>query len=85
MTEQMKSFFVKYIEPNQDVSQLSEALNTIEKDFNRTNEFITISLMILGRKAGLPWCKHFTLIYDSIFTDFFYCLVESLATSLSAQ
>lgn len=57
MTEQMKTLFVDYLEPNQDMDQLNENLHTIERDFNRTNEFLTLSLNIMAKKASLPWCK----------------------------
>jgi hypothetical protein len=65
MAEQMAGLFVNYMQlENQavDLQQFSILMNAIEKDFNRTNEFISISLMILGKKGGLPWCKLLLLL-----------------------
>jgi hypothetical protein len=48
-----------------DLERFSSVMNNIEKDFNRLNEFVSISLMILGKKGNLPWCKY--LILNSMY------------------
>lgn len=66
MAELMMIIFTQYMQVDDivnrptdknDPDQFHTLMNTIEKDFNRTNEFISISLMILGKKGGFPWCK----------------------------
>lgn len=62
----MASLFVQYMQlPNDvessepsDLERFSQVMSNIEKDFNRLNEFVSISLMILGKKGNLPWCKY---------------------------
>ncbi|KAG2219519.1 hypothetical protein INT45_002836 [Circinella minor] len=36
------------------------SLDNMEKDFNRSNEFIATTLKIVGRKGGFSWCKILT-------------------------
>lgn len=66
MAELMMTIFTQYMEVDgtennqtngNNLGQFHTLMNTIEKEFNRTNEFISISLMILGKKGGFPWCK----------------------------
>lgn len=63
MAEEMAMLFAKYMQlegqtETRDLHQFSDSMNAIEKDFNRANEFISITLMIMGKKGGLPWCKY---------------------------
>lgn len=60
----MANLFNQYVQSYDDESdqtkdykQFDIHMNNVEKDFNRLNEFISISLMILGKKGNLPWCK----------------------------
>ncbi|KAI8380436.1 Spc98 family-domain-containing protein [Choanephora cucurbitarum] len=59
LAEQMKQLFRTYLHLDsantQDNETFDNTLNAIEKEFQRTNEFISISLMILGKKGGFPW------------------------------
>lgn len=67
MAEQMMIMFEKYMQftdspiehvTEDDLQMFDRKMSVIEKDFNRTNEFIAISLTILGKKGGFPWCKY---------------------------
>lgn len=40
-----------------DLLEFDMKMSAVEKDFTRANEFISISLTILGKKGGFPWCK----------------------------
>lgn len=40
-----------------DIEAFKIQMGVIEKDFKRSNEFISVSLKILAKKANLPWCK----------------------------
>ncbi|KAI8386940.1 Spc98 family-domain-containing protein [Blakeslea trispora] len=59
LAEKMKQLFKTYLHSNstdmQNTEMFDETLSVIEKEFHRTNEFISISLMILGKKGGFPW------------------------------
>ncbi|CEP12196.1 hypothetical protein [Parasitella parasitica] len=64
MAEQMMSIFERYMQSTdsytdqisaEDFQELDRIMDAIEKDFNRTNEFISVSLTILGKKGGFPW------------------------------
>lgn len=61
IAEQMANLFNQYVQSYDDVHQTKDYkqfdihMNNVEKDFNRLNEFISISLMILGKKGNLPW------------------------------
>ncbi|KAI8056450.1 Spc98 family-domain-containing protein [Thamnidium elegans] len=59
MAEKMVTMFIHYMEvfegKDRNVEEFTTLMDTIEKDFTRTNEFISVSLMILGKKANLPW------------------------------
>ncbi|KAI8638556.1 Spc98 family-domain-containing protein [Parasitella parasitica] len=64
MAEQMMLIFENYMQLTdspidqilpKDLQEFDQKMSAIEKDFNRTNEFISVSLTILGKKGGLPW------------------------------
>ncbi|KAI7889635.1 Spc98 family-domain-containing protein [Mucor mucedo] len=60
MTEQMAVLFKKYMRlSSDDACNDSEGFKTqmgdIEKNFKRSNEFISVSLKIFAKKANLPW------------------------------
>lgn len=91
MTEQMAIIFVKYMQLstenniNDDIEEFTTQMDDIEKDFKRSNEFVSVSLRILGKKANLPWCKFLFLIIHPFLTSASFLLVESLASSLSTN
>jgi hypothetical protein len=67
MAEQMMIMFENYMQltdlsvehvSEDDLQVFDRKMGAIERDFNRTNEFISISLTILGKKGGFPWCKY---------------------------
>ncbi|KAI8985160.1 Spc98 family-domain-containing protein [Pilobolus umbonatus] len=60
MTEQLAVIFATNMNGTEDISTeesqvLAARLIKLEKEFTRTNEFITTSLMILGKKGGFQW------------------------------
>lgn len=60
MTEQMLLLFKHYMQstglPSEEhLLAFDTRMSVIEKDFTRANEFISISLTILGKKGGFPW------------------------------
>jgi gamma-tubulin complex component 5 len=64
MAEQMVTIFMQYMQVDSlednpmdtnNSNEFHKLMNTMEKEFNRTNQFISISLMILGKKGGFPW------------------------------
>lgn len=65
MTENLADAFSKYIGieeqlrsyNNYGIEDLRVEMDTIEKEFNRINEFVSSSLMDLSKKNGLFWCK----------------------------
>lgn len=57
--------YMQFSDDEVDHNQFNICMNNVEKDFNRLNEFISISLMILGKKGNLPWCKYYCV-------DFFF-------------
>lgn len=76
MAEKMATMFINYMEvfegKARNVEEFTTLMDTIEKDFTRTNEFIHVSLMILGKKANLPWCKSLLIKYFRKLTQFLY-------------
>ncbi|KAI9472221.1 MAG: Spc98 family-domain-containing protein [Benjaminiella poitrasii] len=62
MTEQMKDIFVKYIQTEgvnpSEIERFNGFMNTIEYEFIRANDFISRSLMIMGKKGGFPWFEN---------------------------
>ncbi|KAK4521658.1 GH18 domain-containing protein [Mucor velutinosus] len=60
MAEQMMLMFEHYMQATtmtleEDLLEFDARMSAIEKDFTRANEFISISLTILGKKGGFPW------------------------------
>ncbi|KAG1642611.1 hypothetical protein G6F44_004657 [Rhizopus delemar] len=66
MTENLADAFSKYIGieeqlrsyNNYGIEDLRVEMDTIEKEFNRINEFVSSSLMDLSKKNGLFWCEN---------------------------
>ncbi|KAI9246717.1 Spc98 family-domain-containing protein [Phascolomyces articulosus] len=58
---------ILFASANEDETQynidIDSSMDDMEKDFNRSNDFIATTLKIVGRKGGFPWCK---LILDTI-------------------
>lgn len=72
----MANLFNQYVQSSdnesdqaKDYKQFDIHMNNVEKDFNRLNEFISISLMILGKKGNLPWCKYYILFVLKLSTN----------------
>lgn len=64
MAEQMMLMFEHYMQSatlllDKDLLEFDARMSAMEKDFTRANEFISISLTILGKKGGFPWCRCF--------------------------
>ncbi|GAN05393.1 hypothetical protein MAM1_0090d04863 [Mucor ambiguus] len=62
MAEQMMLMFEQYMQSTtlpleEDLLAFDTRMSAIEKDFTRANEFISISLTILGKKGGFPWLE----------------------------
>lgn len=65
MTENLADVFSKYIGIEEQlrsykihgIEDLRFEMDTIEKEFNSINEFVSSSLMDLSKKNGLFWCK----------------------------
>ncbi|KAL9538603.1 hypothetical protein MBANPS3_010810 [Mucor bainieri] len=60
MAEQMMAMFEQYMQSTTlpletDLLEFDTKMSATEKDFTRANEFISISLTILGKKGGFPW------------------------------
>ncbi|KAF1798272.1 Spc98 family-domain-containing protein [Mucor lusitanicus] len=60
MAEQMMLMFQCYMQSTalpleKDLLEFDMKMSAVEKDFTRANEFISISLTILGKKGGFPW------------------------------
>lgn len=65
MTEQMAILFKEFMRLSSNTNDNSEAFKTqirdIEKNFKRSNEFISVSLKIYAKKANFPWCKFYNM------------------------
>ncbi|KAI7900324.1 Spc98 family-domain-containing protein [Cokeromyces recurvatus] len=61
MAELMKDIFVEYMQTDNnkaDKERFKASMNSIEYEFKRSNDFISRSLMIMGKKGGFPWFEH---------------------------
>lgn len=76
MAEQMASMFKDYMKQDKyrNNQEFITLMDTIEKDFTRTNEFICLSLTIMGKKAHLRWRKFFILLFLNLEAHFIFIL-----------